>query len=369
MLYHGLRSIGGVAMLTSQAARVAGGKLSRREALARFAPDALKTSRPPPSEAIDLLLATDLLSEGVNLQDAQTVIHLDLPWTAARMEQRVGRLARMGSPHAEIQPYLIAPPASAEALLDTESLITGKWNCARTGVGSSASPPFGESMSGHTARPTSVTQLTESLRMILARWRQPESTASQNDPPGSSDDILVAAVESSRSGFLAAVTVEEETRLVVALGGDASTDVALQIAASKLASGDSIAATREVIAQAEAAVHNWAETESASAMAGTSFSKALRRRRLVNRIDMAIETAPPHSRSRRLRAAARARAVVASQQSAEIEAELTTLADSDLTDDEWLQAIAQIRPDNHSRPPRGAIRDWRIRALLLLCAV
>ena len=49
MLYRELQSIGSVAILTSQGARVVGGKLSRRDALARFAPDASKTSRPPPS--------------------------------------------------------------------------------------------------------------------------------------------------------------------------------------------------------------------------------------------------------------------------------------------------------------------------------
>jgi hypothetical protein len=104
-------------------------------------------------------------------------------------------------------------------------------------------------------------------------------------------------------------------------------------------------------------------------MAGVSFSKSLNRRRLVNRIDRAIESAPPHARSSRRRVAAQARDVVASQQSAAIEAELASLADSDLADDEWLEAIAQIRPSSHSTPQRAADRDLSIRALLLLRAV
>ena len=144
MLYRQLQSIGGVAILTSEGARVAGGKLRRRDALTRFAPDASKTSRPSPSEAIDLLLTTDLLSEGVNLQDAQIIVHLDLPWTAARMEQRVGRVARMGSPHDAIYTYVVRPPESANALLRTESMITRKWEVARRVVGSGASSPLAE---------------------------------------------------------------------------------------------------------------------------------------------------------------------------------------------------------------------------------
>jgi superfamily II DNA or RNA helicase len=368
MLYAALRDSARVAMLTSHGARVAGGKMSRREALARFAPDALRISRPPPSEAIDLLLTTDLLSEGVNLQDARIIVHLDLPWTAGRMEQRVGRLARMGSPHTEIQPYLIRPPASAETLLDTESLITRKWDCARRAVGSSASPPLGEPVSGEgTTSQTSVSQLTESLRMILGRWRQGEPGDPKNKFSVPDMDILIAAAKSSKSGFLAALTIEEENRLVVSIGGEMATDVESQIAACKMASGESVEMSWDDFARAEADIRSWAETERASALAGTSTSKALRRTRLANRIDRAIEAAPPHFRSKRLVLATRARAVVTSQQSAAIEAELASLADSDLADDEWLRAVARIGAENHSISPRG-IRTWRIRALLLLSA-
>ena len=46
---------------------------------------------------VDLLIATDLLSEGLNLQDASVVVHLDLPWTAARLTQRIGRVWRVGA--------------------------------------------------------------------------------------------------------------------------------------------------------------------------------------------------------------------------------------------------------------------------------
>ena len=40
----------------------------------------------------DVLIATDLLSEGLNLQDAARVVHYDLPWSPARLAQRVGRM-------------------------------------------------------------------------------------------------------------------------------------------------------------------------------------------------------------------------------------------------------------------------------------
>jgi superfamily II DNA or RNA helicase len=370
MLYRELQSTGGVAILTSQGARVVGGKLSRRDALARFAPDASKTSRPPPSEAIELLLTTDLLSEGVNLQDAQIIVHLDLPWTAARIEQRVGRVARMGSPHAAIYTYLIRPPESADDFLGTESMIASKWDVARRVVGSNAPSPLSEPEQGKGSnQPQSVSQLTESLRAILESWRYPESSEDGPNAPGPDDDMCVAAVESGESGFLAAVELEQELQLVVSISGDVSTNLESQIAASKLGSGVDVEASCDDVEYAQSDIRRWAEAESASAMAGIAFSKSLNRRRFVNRIDRAIENAPPHSRSIRITVAAQARAVVASHQSAAIEAELASLADSDLSDDEWLEAIAQLQPSNHPTPSRAAIRDLRIHALLLLSAV
>ena len=109
MLFRRLAAAGRVAMLTSHGARVAGGALTRHEAIGRFAPLASHFPRPGPAEAVDLLLTTDLLSEGVNLQDAEVVVHLDIPWTVARMEQRVGRVARMGSPHARVYVHVVRP--------------------------------------------------------------------------------------------------------------------------------------------------------------------------------------------------------------------------------------------------------------------
>ncbi|HJP60424.1 MAG TPA: SNF2-related protein [Gemmatimonadaceae bacterium] len=141
-LYRRLARSGRVAMLTSHGARVSGGTLARNEAIARFAPVATGSRQPHAAETIELLLATDLLSEGVNLQDASTVIHLDIPWTAARMEQRVGRVARLGSAHSRVVVHLIRPPASAAAVLRAEPTVQRKWTIARANVGTSGKAPL-----------------------------------------------------------------------------------------------------------------------------------------------------------------------------------------------------------------------------------
>ena len=104
--------------------------LSRADALARFAPVATGAREPPAAERIDLLIATDLLSEGVNLHDASVVVHLDLPWTSARLAQRVGRSRRLGARHATTSVYAFAPPAAADALLRQEQRLRDKLHAA-----------------------------------------------------------------------------------------------------------------------------------------------------------------------------------------------------------------------------------------------
>lgn len=116
-LQRALRDIAGVASLTGTHARIASGVIPRHDALARFAPRAQERPPPPPHQAITLLLTTDLLAEGVNLQDAGIVVHLDLPWTAALRDQRIGRCVRVGSPHREVHVHRLAPPADIERIV------------------------------------------------------------------------------------------------------------------------------------------------------------------------------------------------------------------------------------------------------------
>ena len=51
---------------------------------------------------IDILIATDVLSEGQNLQDADMVINYDIHWNPVRIIQRMGRIDRLGSPNKRI---------------------------------------------------------------------------------------------------------------------------------------------------------------------------------------------------------------------------------------------------------------------------
>lgn len=127
----------GVAMLSAKGGRIASGRISRREVLQQF--DATAVARCV-SEAmrIRILLTTDLLSEGVNLHNAQVVVHLDLPWTAARLEQRVGRLTRIGSPHERVHVFGFAPPRALEHAQHNVARLRAKWRAGRRHFGESA---------------------------------------------------------------------------------------------------------------------------------------------------------------------------------------------------------------------------------------
>lgn len=101
------------------------------EVLAAFAPTASGVAPPAAALDIDVLIATDLASEGLNLQDASRVIHYDLPWTSARLAQRVGRIDRLGSSHTKIQVVTFLPPAPLADAIRIEARLLAKARVGR----------------------------------------------------------------------------------------------------------------------------------------------------------------------------------------------------------------------------------------------
>lgn len=61
-----------------------------------------------PDEPIDVLIATDVLSEGQNLQDSHIIVNYDLPWAIIRIIQRAGRVDRIGQTSDTVNLYLIS---------------------------------------------------------------------------------------------------------------------------------------------------------------------------------------------------------------------------------------------------------------------
>lgn len=74
------------------------------DAVRRFAPK-FNGEDVPAEDQIRILISTDMLSEGLNLQEGRVVINYDFHWNPSRLIQRVGRLDRLGSEHREIEVY------------------------------------------------------------------------------------------------------------------------------------------------------------------------------------------------------------------------------------------------------------------------
>ncbi|MEX0885881.1 MAG: helicase-related protein [Phycisphaeraceae bacterium] len=70
-----------------------------------------------PKDEIDILVSTDVLSEGQNLQDCGVLINYDLTWNPIRLVQRSGRIDRLGGPHDEIAVWNMFPEDELESLL------------------------------------------------------------------------------------------------------------------------------------------------------------------------------------------------------------------------------------------------------------
>jgi hypothetical protein len=75
---------------------------------------------------IDLLIATDCISEGQNLQDCDFLINYDIHWNPVRIIQRFGRVDRIGSLNTEIQLVNFWPNLELDEYLDLESKVSGR---------------------------------------------------------------------------------------------------------------------------------------------------------------------------------------------------------------------------------------------------
>jgi len=90
----------------------------RDRVIQRFAPVANgKPEIAGSDEEIDILISTDVLSEGQNLQDCGCVLNYDLHWNPTRMVQRAGRCDRIGSKHDMLYIYNMFPDKGLERLL------------------------------------------------------------------------------------------------------------------------------------------------------------------------------------------------------------------------------------------------------------
>lgn len=91
----------------------------------RFSPESnQKRKEIKPDQELRVLIATDVLSEGQNLQDARIIVNYDLPWAIIRLIQRAGRVDRIGQRAEEILCYSFLPAQGVEDIIGLRKRVT-----------------------------------------------------------------------------------------------------------------------------------------------------------------------------------------------------------------------------------------------------
>lgn len=127
---------------------------------------------------IDILISTDCLSEGQNLQDCDYVVNYDIHWNPVRLIQRFGRIDRLGSPNQQIQGVNFWPAQNFEALLNLKSRIEERLTLM-TLAGSEiqkATPQIKEMTANNPLVPKQVEKM---LHQLQTTWEDIEVSDSQ----------------------------------------------------------------------------------------------------------------------------------------------------------------------------------------------
>ncbi len=111
---HGLQAIEGVTGDTDDPTAIA----------YRFSPVSNeKRGQVDPAKELRVVLATDVLSEGQNLQDCSVIVNFDLPWAIIRLIQRAGRVDRIGQQSDTIMCYSFLPAEGVERIIRLRSRV------------------------------------------------------------------------------------------------------------------------------------------------------------------------------------------------------------------------------------------------------
>ncbi len=107
--------------------------------LNNFAPKA-RTKKNSVADEIDLLIATDCISEGQNLQDCDTVLNYDIHWNPVRIIQRFGRIDRIGSRNSTVKMINYWPTEDMEVYLRLQSRVESRMALADTAASGDDDP-------------------------------------------------------------------------------------------------------------------------------------------------------------------------------------------------------------------------------------
>ncbi|MBU1320303.1 MAG: helicase, partial [candidate division Zixibacteria bacterium] len=108
---------------------------SREATIFGFAPISTEAPERFAKNRFDVLVTTDVLAEGMNLQQSRHIINFDLPWNPMRLVQRHGRIDRIASPHTDVFIKCFLPDVHLDDLLRLERRVRSKLAQAAASIG------------------------------------------------------------------------------------------------------------------------------------------------------------------------------------------------------------------------------------------
>jgi len=132
-----------MAMLSGDETHTTVGPNNFNAVLSNFAPTARQRREADANPDIDLLIATDCISEGQNLQDCDTVLNYDIHWNPVRLVQRFGRIDRIGSRNRSVQMVNYWPTEDMDTYLRLQNRVQARMALADL-TASGDEDPFSE---------------------------------------------------------------------------------------------------------------------------------------------------------------------------------------------------------------------------------
>ena len=133
---------------------------------------------------IDVLIATDCLSEGQNLQDCDCVINYDIHWNPVRLIQRMGRIDRLGSPNQTITGINFWPSKDYEEYLNLKSRVEKRMalmTIVGTEVNQDLTPELQEMIKDNPLLPKQAQKMLEQMQLTWDDIETNDETLGFND--------------------------------------------------------------------------------------------------------------------------------------------------------------------------------------------
>jgi len=133
---------------------------------------------------IDVLIATDCLSEGQNLQDCDCVVNYDIHWNPVRLIQRMGRIDRLGSPNKIIKGINFWPAKDYEDYLKLKSRVENRMalmSVVGTELDDNITPEFQKMVEENPLLPKQAQKMLDQLQITWDDIETGDETLGLND--------------------------------------------------------------------------------------------------------------------------------------------------------------------------------------------